>query len=330
MRPFLPGALEMDKTLSEARINSPPSRSRSGSPCALEKAQEGYIASNKNASDGMGRLVDKTGNRPGSRSEGSTSDTGNLNTRNSRQKKVRATSPFPSDKPETTLPRLVTSGNTDDQNEGFIISVNSPGIADFDKTTSADVLMNSAGLNDGERAMAAPGEGAGAGAKSSSKSDRKQLPAYAPPISQASDLFPVSSQLYVGLQGTMGHRPMVLTLLASKKPLWKVSGAQAFDPHLHLAAFPPPPDKIVVNLFDVGTINPRAGDKYHPQQASFVINVREYTALLYDMVEKYSKREEEEREAALKQRESVAEKVSIPLTLAQCPWYIIPRPWSGG
>ena len=45
-----------------------------------------------------------------------------------------------------------------------------------------------------------------------------------------------------------------------------------------------------MNLFDVGTINPRAGDKYHPQQASFVINVREYTALLYDMVEKYSKR----------------------------------------
>ena len=90
-------------------------------------------------------------------------------------------------------------------------------------------------------------------------------------------------------------------LACKQRALWKISGAQQYDPHLHLAAYPPPPDKIVVNVFDVSTISVCGGDKDSPQQSSFVINVREYTGLLYELVEKYKQREETERRVALEQ-----------------------------
>lgn len=315
VRPFLPGALEMDKTLSEDRANSPPGRSRSKSPTALQRAREEYKAGSTVTRDRPNSKDSGTVSRPGSRSKSSRPASGSLSARSSRRKQQRATSPSPS--PTTTLPRIAINTDTDGPHGGMDMSVQSPGAACVSRTTSAGVLMDSSSVFERSREevgpLTQPTPGAtGAGVKGSSKADRSQLPAYTPPEPQSTDLFPVSSQLYVGLQGTVGHRPMVLTLLASKKPLWKVSGAQAFDPHLHLAAFPPPPNKIVVNLFDVGTINPAAGDKHHPQQASFVINVREYTALLYDMVDRYRKKEEQEREIALKQRDSVTQEVAVP------------------
>ena len=313
VRPFLPGALEMDKSLSVERANSPPQRT-SPSPSALDKAREDYKAGEAATLDQ--RLDSRgagTGSRPGSRNK---SGSRGGSARGGRQKRSSSPSSLMRD---TSLPQLVVNTNTEDinngYNDGFDVTVDSPGGASLGKTTSAGLLMDSSSLKEGpprRTDLAPPLQTPGAGAgKSSSKAGTSQ-PAYTPPISQPSDLFPVSSQLYVGLQGTAGHRPMVLTLLASKKPLWKVSGAQAFDPHLHLAAFPPPPNKIVINIFDVGTINPAAGDKYHPQQASFVINVREHTALLYEMVERYSKREEQEREQAIQRRESLTEEVFVP------------------
>jgi hypothetical protein len=118
---------------------------------------------------------------------------------------------------------------------------------------------------------------------------------------------------------------MVLTLLASKRALWKVSGAQQFDPHLHLAAYPPPPDKIVVNLYDVGTVNPGGGDKYNPQQASFVVNVREYTGLLYDLVDRYRQREEKERQEGIENLSSVGDELApVPPYASTVPQVFAP------
>jgi hypothetical protein len=90
------------------------------------------------------------------------------------------------------------------------------------------------------------------------------------------DLFCISSEFVQGLY----KRPLIVSLLASRKPAWKTSTVQLYDPDLHLALFPPPPSQLVANVYDPST----------NQVSNFPINVREHTALLYELQTTYKDR----------------------------------------
>lgn len=87
------------------------------------------------------------------------------------------------------------------------------------------------------------------------------------------ELSPVCSQLVDGLY----KRSVVVSLLASRKPAWKVDAVQLYDPRLYLAPVPPPPDRMVIKVSDV----------VESTEVHCVVNVREYVQLLYDLVDKH-------------------------------------------
>ena len=98
----------------------------------------------------------------------------------------------------------------------------------------------------------------------------------APPVPTDADLKelqPVCCQLVEGLY----RRAVVVSLLASKKPAWKVDAVQLYDPRLFLAPIPPPPDKMVIKVSDI----------IESTEMHVTINVREYVQLLYDLVDKH-------------------------------------------
>ena len=100
-----------------------------------------------------------------------------------------------------------------------------------------------------------------------------------PPPQQAalppdpSQLSPVSCELVEG----MHRRPIVVTLLASRRPAWKVEAVQQYDPDLLLAPYPAPPDRLVIKVTD----------PVDSHSASVNVNYRSMTALLYDLIARH-------------------------------------------
>ena len=319
VRPFLPGAIMMDSELDKTRSESPPARSRSPSPTALDRAfvderaaldaempsgdDRPSSSSSRGGSRGRGR--GRGGKKQRAQSSGVGKGAGTGKGKSQNQSQTRSVSPLMG---ATTLPLISSASHSQIDGIGM-------GSELLGETVTAD-LLSSASMTFEPATASAPAQANNQAKKGANRDKGAYLP---PAVAPGSELFPVSSQLLRGLKGTIGHRPMVLTLLASKRALWKATAAQQFDPHLHLAAYPPPPDKIVVNLFDVGTISLTAGDKYCPQQSSFVINVREYTGLLYELVERYRQREESERREAMDRRRASQIKYLCRPMRQQCP-----------
>jgi len=93
---------------------------------------------------------------------------------------------------------------------------------------------------------------------------------------------------------TAPTHPLLVTLLVSAKPLWKTAASQQFDPNLFLTLFPPPPDKIVLSLLDVVGMYSGMGVMHEGKNtvnnstATLIINVREWTCFLYELVNRYN------------------------------------------
>ena len=120
------------------------------------------------------------------------------------------------------------------------------------------------------------------------------------------ELIPISSDFLMGIMNhgkekdgvpsheTDRHHPLMLSLLVSAKPLWKTASIQQFDPNLFLTLFPPPPDKIVLSILDVVGLYTGAGvlhdgkNTVNNSTATIVINIREWTTFLYDLVNRYN------------------------------------------
>jgi len=100
-----------------------------------------------------------------------------------------------------------------------------------------------------------------------------------PPPPQASlppdpsQLAPVSCELVEG----MHRRPILVMLLASRRPAWKVDAVQQYDPDLLLAPFPAPPDRMVIKVTD----------PVDSHSASVNVNYRAMTTLLYDLIARH-------------------------------------------
>ncbi len=90
------------------------------------------------------------------------------------------------------------------------------------------------------------------------------------------------------------QHPLLVNLLASAKPLWKTASTQIYDPNLYLTLFPPPPDKIVVSVVDIVAMYSGIGvmhtgnNTINNAASTVVVNVREYTEFMYELINKYN------------------------------------------